>query len=323
MKEKEIRPKKLFKKFLNLAYLDAKKYFKGKKNYINCVACNKKGIFTFKKKSFTYYECPKCKTLYNNPRSNEKIFFDYYTKSKSSKFWANTFYKNTEKVRRNKMWKPKAKMIFEVIKKNKVKNFTCVDIGGGYGIFAEEIQKLTKKKALVIEPSPFSAQACRKKKLQVIENFLENIKKKDLPSNKRVFTCFELIEHLQNPTKFINNLKGLMNKGDLFIFTTLSGTGVDILTLWKNSGAVSPPFHINFFNPKSIKIFLNRFKLKIINITTPGKIDIDILDNNKAFIQNRFWKTFVNFANDEDKSKMQKLISDINFSSHMMVVCKK
>tara|TARA_B100001029_G_scaffold167041_1_gene159913 strand:- start:489 stop:782 length:294 start_codon:yes stop_codon:yes gene_type:complete len=49
MKEKEIRPKKLFKKFLNLAYLDAKKYFKGKKNYINCVACNKKGIFTFKK----------------------------------------------------------------------------------------------------------------------------------------------------------------------------------------------------------------------------------------------------------------------------------
>ena len=43
-----------------------------------------------------------------------------------------------------------------------------------------------------------------------------------------------------------------MSAGDLFIFITLSSTGVDIQGLWENSKSVSPPHHLNFFNPYSI-----------------------------------------------------------------------
>ena len=114
-----------------------------------------------------------------------------------------------------------------------------------------------------------------------------------------------------------------MNKGDLFIFTTLSSTGADILTLWNNSRSVNPPHHINFFNPKSIKIFLKKNNLKILNISTPGKIDLDILDNDRSLIKDRFWKTFLLLADKSKKNKMQNLISSINFSSHLMVICQK
>ena len=138
-----------------------------------------------------------------------------------------------------------------------------------------------------------------------------------------MFTCFELIEHLHNPSKFIKNLSKLMSKKDLFIFTTLSGSGTDILALWENSRAIFPPFHINFFNPKSIVTFLKKNKFKILSISTPGVLDIDILENNRNLIKDRFWKTFVYLAGKKDKVKMQNLISNINFSSHMMVTCKK
>ena len=114
-----------------------------------------------------------------------------------------------------------------------------------------------------------------------------------------------------------------MDKEDLFIFTTLSSTGADILTLWNNSRSVSPPHHINFFNPKSILMFLKKHKFKILDISTPGKIDVDILDNDKLLIKDRFWKTFLMLASKTDKVKMQNLISNINFSSHMMVICAK
>ena len=114
-----------------------------------------------------------------------------------------------------------------------------------------------------------------------------------------------------------------MNKGDLFIFTTLSSTGADILTLWNNSRSINPPHHINFFNPKSIKIFLKKNNFRILNISTPGKIDIDILNNDKSFIKDRFWKTFLSLSNKVEKDKMQSLISSINFSSHLMVICQK
>ena len=323
MKETEIRPKKIFEQFLNLASSDIKRYFNEEREKVNCVACERKGKFSFKKNNFSYCECTNCKTLFVSPRPKERAFLNYYTKSSSIKFLANTLYKKTEKLRRKKMWKPKAKIIFKILKKNRIKNFSYIDIGGGYGIFAEEILKLKKRNIVIIEPSPFMATKCREKKLKVVQKFLESVKQEDLPKNKKVFTCFELMEHLHNPSKFVKSLRKLMNKEDLFIFTTLSSTGTDILTLWNNSRSVSPPHHINFFNPKSISIFLKRYKFKIVDISTPGKIDINILENDKLFIKDRFWKTFLMLANDNDKAKMQNLISNLNFSSHMMVICKK
>ena len=323
MQEKEIRPKKIFNRFLNLAERDVKKFFNGKRKKIKCVACNENGKFSFKKNGFVYCLCSYCKTLYVSPRPNEIAFSNYYTKSSSIKFLANILYKKTQKLRRRKIWKPKAKIIAEKLKKYKIKNFRYIDVGGGYGTFAEEISKYTKKKIIVIEPSPFMAEECRKKKLNVIQKFLENVKKEDLPKNKRCFTSFELLEHLHNPSKFVKNLSKLMNKKDIFVFTTLSSTGLDISTLWERSRSINPPHHINFFNPKSIKFFLKRFGLKIINISTPGKIDIDIMENDINFISDRFWKNFLNNATKYEKLKMQELISKSNLSSHMMVICKK
>tara|TARA_B110000014_G_scaffold246167_1_gene218673 strand:+ start:634 stop:1605 length:972 start_codon:yes stop_codon:yes gene_type:complete len=323
MKEIEIRPKKIFDKFVSLATQDVKKFFNKKKKLIKCVACNKNGKFSFKKNGFSYCLCQNCKTLFVNPRPNEIDFSNYYQKSSSIKFLANNLYKKTQKLRRKKIWKPKAKIIAEKLKKNKFKNFNYVDIGGGYGIFAEEISKYTKKKVTVIEPSPYMAEECRKKKLNVVEKFLEKVEKNDLPNNKKCFTSFELFEHLHNPSKFIRKLSKLMNKNDIFIFTTLSSTGLDISTLWKNSIAVSPPYHINFLNPQSVYIFLQRHGFKIIDITTPGKIDIEILENNKNLITDKFWKNFLDTATQSEKSKMQDLISNLNLSSHMMVICKK
>ena len=323
MKEKDIRPKKLFEQFLHLTSLDIKKYFNKPKSNINCVACGKKGKFSFKKKNFSYCECLSCKTLFVNPRPRESAFFNYYTKASSIKFLTDTLYEKTKDSRRKKIFKPRAKMIFDMARKNGMKNYSCIDIGGGYGIFAEEMLKILKKNISVIEPSPFLAEVCKKKKLIVIQKFLEKVEKKDLPSNKKIFTCFELFEHLHNPEKFMKNLRKLMNKGDLFVFTTLSSTGLDILTLWNNSRSVTPPHHINFFNPRSIEIFLKRNRFKILKISTPGKIDIDILNNDKLFIKDRFWKTFLSFSTQFEKEKMQSLISSINFSSHLLVVCQK
>ncbi len=51
MKEKEIRPKKIFDKFLHLTSLDIKKYFYKSKIKIKCIACGKKGKFSFKEKN--------------------------------------------------------------------------------------------------------------------------------------------------------------------------------------------------------------------------------------------------------------------------------
>ena len=114
-----------------------------------------------------------------------------------------------------------------------------------------------------------------------------------------------------------------MTLGDLFIFTTLSGTGVDIQGLWKDSKSVSPPHHLNFFNPYSIKILVGKAGLKMLQVTTPGELDIDILSSNIDLIKDRFLKTLVKHTSDTEKLEWQKFISDSGWSSHMMICCQK
>jgi len=114
-----------------------------------------------------------------------------------------------------------------------------------------------------------------------------------------------------------------MSSGDIFLFTTLSGTGVDIMVLWGNSKSVMPPHHLNFFNPQSILLLLDRCGFDTVKVTTPGKLDIDIIANNQVHVEDRFWKTFVQRAGESEKQSMQDSIAANGWSSHMMVVCRK
>lgn len=324
MKEEEIRPQAIFDEYLALAKKDTEKYFlNAPHSAIACPACGKPGINEFIKSSFQYQRCPDCSTLFVSPRPEKAAFDKYYTESDSARYWASTFYKETAEARREKLWKPKAELLNQLLAKYSKSEIAVVDIGGGYGIFAEEMAKLTQRKICIIEPGPELAQICRNKGFQVIQKFLENVESVDLPSGARAFVSFELFEHLHDPSYFLERLKSLMNKGDIFIFTTLSGTGVDIMTLWQNSKSVSPPHHLNFFNPYSTRILFENNGFDVLEVTTPGKLDIDIMRNNIQHIQDRFWQTVLKQSTSDELARWQHWIADNGWSSHMMVTSQK
>ncbi len=321
MKEYDIRPKKLFEKYLSLSQKDVKSYFSFKnlkKN--NCISCNRKTIFAFEKNSFHFDECQYCNTLFVNPRPKIKDFQNYYRYSKSVSFW-KTFYASTAKSRKKKIWSPKVKLILSKI--NKTNNKILIDIGGGYGVFGSMIKKHFNNDIIIIEPNQELAKVCRKKNLFVIEKFFEDIKSSDLNSKKnRVFTCFELVEHLHDVKKFFKKVKNIMKKGDLFIFSTLSSLGFDILTLGKDSKSVFPPHHLNFLNPYSTNLLLKKIGFKQIDIITPGELDVDITINNQKYIKDKFVQNFIKFSSIKTKKDFQKFLKENNFSSHMIVFCK-
>lgn len=324
MKEEEIRPRKIFDEYLGLAEQDIKTYFHAvERTAGSCPACESAADHVFDKHGFSYELCPYCQTLFVNPRPVVSAFIKYYTESASSKFWASTFYKETAEARREKLWKPKARLIVSILEEYGASTHDIVDVGGGFGLFAEEIRLLSGKAPVVIEPSPALATACRQKSLQVIEAFLEDIKPDVLPAGPKAFVSFELFEHLHDPSVFLCHMMELMRSGDLFIFTTLSGTGLDIQVLWEGSKSIMPPHHLNFFNPRSAEMLLERLGFEILSITTPGKLDIDILVNNREAIKDRFWHSFITTASNSVKLEWQDMISASGWSSHMMVVCRK
>jgi SAM-dependent methyltransferase len=324
MKEEEIRPKTIFDEYLRLAEQDTQLYFADVPRVAGrCPACEGAGEFAFAKFGFDYQRCPACLTLFVNPRPPAAAFSRYYTESASSKFWATTFYKETAEARREKLWKPKALMIRDTLARYGAADHSIVDIGGGYGLFAEEMRRVSGKAVTVIEPGPHLAAVCREKSLPVVQKFMEEVQNPDLPRGPRAFVSFELFEHLHDPADFFEHVKRLMSPGDLIAFTTLSGAGVDILALWEDSKSVTPPHHLNFLNPGSVRILMQRLRLEVLEVTTPGKLDVDILVNNQARIKDRFWSVFVASSDEQTRAQWQSLIAASGWSSHMMAVCRK
>ncbi len=209
-----------------------------------------------------------------------------------------------------------------ILKQHGADAHRVVDIGGGYGIFAEEYAAVSGAAVTVIEPGPELAEICRGKGLTVIQSFLENVQPGQLgPQGPRAFVSFELFEHLHDPFTFLSRLKGLMKSGDMFIYTTLSGTGVDLRVLWDQSKSVSLQ-HLNFFNPASTRLLAARVGLDVLAITTPGQLDLDILSNNRDKIRDRFWRTFIDESTPSERAAWQAFIAAQGWSSHMWVVAR-
>ena len=325
MTEEEIRPQAIFHRYLELAARDTEVYFsQSELEIVACPACGATGEDVFTKHGFTYQECPDCRTLFVSPRPPNEDFSRFYQEAESVKYWATTFYKETAEARRVKLWQPKARLVYSFLESVGARDHNVVDIGGGYGIFAEEYQRLSGRAVTVVEPGPPLAAACRERGLSVIKRFLEELSSDDLPGGgNRAFVSFELFEHLHAPSEFLKSLHGLMVPGDWFIFTTLSGAGVDIRSLWNDSKSVFPPHHLNFLNPQSVSILLRAGGFDSVTVTTPGKLDMDIMFNNQHLIKDRSWQVVLQQSDARAREKWQQFISENNYSSHMMVSCRK
>jgi SAM-dependent methyltransferase len=326
MKEDEIRKRDVFNRYLELVKNDADVIFRDKSTFqsLHCPACgSEQHTSQFDKSGFHYVQCSQCDTLFVNPRPTCENLMHIYTDSPSTKFWVEEFFLPMVEARREKIFKPRAQYITE--KFPQLRTGIIGDIGAGFGIFSEELKKIwPDANILAIEPSVDMASICRDKGLTVIESTMENV---DPACNKfDLLTAFELFEHLHDPSVFARQAFALLNRGGYLYFTTLNGLGFDIQLLWEKSKSVSPPHHLNFFNPQSIRLMLEKMGFVLIEISTPGQLDWDIIEGGyrqEALDPGRFFRTVTRYGSDESKKELQAWISRNDFSSHMRVIAKK
>lgn len=327
MKESEIRNSQIFNQYLSMVGGEVIEYFKNNNtNFqeISCISCNSnKYSVQFKKNCFRYVLCDNCGTLYANPRPSSKDLLDFYTLSKSAQFWIDSLFFPSIEVRRENIFKPRAKYVIGKILKEKLK--VIGDIGAGFGLFLEEMRKLHPEiHAVAIEPSIQMANICKEKKLEVICKPIEEIDDKN--ENFDFLSAFELIEHLHDPQILFKKVHAMLRPKGFFLISTLNCEGFDIQILWQKSKNIYPPHHINFFNPTSIRHIFESNDFCIEELNTTGKLDWNIVEN--AIIYDgvkvdRFWHNFSKNATQTAKDEFQLFLSKNGFSSHMMVLARK
>lgn len=329
MREEAIRPDHLMRINAKLHAHDVQELLTYKKEFVEivCPACEHRNYrYTFLKNGFTFVICKNCETMFINPRPTFEKLLEFYVKSKSIRHWNDHIFPASEDSKRIEIFAPRALKVTELVRKFKVPTGVLIDIGAGFGTFCEEIKKLNIfDKVVAVEPSSYLAETCRLKGLEVIAKPVEQL---NFVGKVSVITNFELIEHLYSPKRFLLSCASLLSKGGLFILSTPNIKGFDLLILGKLSNNVAGPNHLNYFHSQSIKHLLRSCKFEVLEILTPGKLDVElvrkkILEGKLNVRRQPFLKQILLDRYDSVGDKFQSFLSENRLSSHMWIVARK
>lgn len=325
-KENDIRPEVLMKAKEGLLEEDKEFLRSRKAEFVNvaCPACcSNKSELWGEKEGFTYCICEKCRTVYMSPRPSQALMHEFYKQSKNYDFWNKYIFPASENVRRDKIFRPRAKKIIEYCKEFCVAGGTILEIGSAFGTFCESITEQDYfNRVIAVEPTPALAETCRKKGLEVFETPVESL---DLPMGiADVVVNFEVIEHLFDPRSFIKQCVKYLRKGGLFICACPNIEALGTLVL-KEKAKVIDHEHVNYFNPRSIKLLFEESYLEVVDLSTPGELDAELLKNalnedEKLRRENPFFDYLFFNAGDEAVSKFQEFLKESRLSSHMWIV---
>lgn len=327
MKESEIRPKALLQRYLELSKRDAAECFSNEQRVqVPCVACRSLKIEpAFDKHGFAYGLCSDCGTLFQTPRPALSAFEAFYRDSVSSNYWANVFFPAVAEARREKIFRPRVERLAALSEAQGIKVDRLIDVGAGYGIFLDEWRKLSPSAQLVaVEPSAALAMECRAKDLEVVESIVEQIGE-GYEGFADLVVCFEVLEHVHKPLDFVKSLMRLARPGGMVFVSTLCIDGFDLQMLWNKSTQIFPPHHINFLSVKGFEKLFERAGLVKVSVTTPGKLDVDIVRNASQkdpdlLHGQRFFQRLI--EDDQSSAAFQEFLAENRLSSHAWVIGK-
>lgn len=330
MKEEEIRPQELFNRYLEVARQDIRRFFNDKSQFVevSCPACcSADSEFAFDKLGFQYRTCRACLSLYLSPRPTAEAIDRYYQEGQAVKFWSTDFYRETAEARREKIFKPRAQLIADLAKSGLLtKRETFVDVGAGYGIFLEEIARLgVFEKVLGIEPAPNMARACRQKGFEIIEKPMEAVMAAEVRAD--LVASFEVLEHVFSPWDLLRSIYRILDSGGLVLFTTLTISGFDLQVLWDRSKSIYPPHHINLISVEGMRSLVEGCGFEVLELVTPGKLDIDIVANavreSPDITIPRFVKYMLEKRGEKTHQAFQTFLQENNLSSHIRCIARK
>ena len=321
LKVKDIHHPGVTEEFDRLTLEDLANLLKKKEQFVDtgCSACHNITVHeAFSHQGLDYKRCPNCELLYISPAPTEEMHLDYVVNSTAMAYWrdiANPSMRNSRRA----IYKERMEYAKGVFKKNDFKPKTSLEIGAGNGEFAEELHSsMDLEKIVVLEPQKLVLNIPT---LETIKGGFDKLESVDRTFD--VVFAWELIEHLLEPDMFLKLLRKVIDPNGLLILSTPNENSIETRKLGPDSSNILFD-HVRLYNPKAITELLNRNGFKIIELSTPGVLDTERLQQHLSRFPEKFHEDHaLKFAlsSDQDITKnFQKYLQDNHLSSHMRVV---
>ena len=331
-REVEFKPDSIFERYLAMNAADIKKEFGNKKNLISsiCPACrsdeHKKA---FVKSGFPYLECTNCGTVYMSPRPDDHDIRNHFLAAPSSHYWQETLTQTTAEKRREKIYLPRFQWILDTCDEYLSGPKIIADIHSKNINFTQELVKSKNFSKKIIanpyfDPSSMDEPPHSSTNMSIVLETREQKKERD---RANVITAFEVLDYTSDVDALMSTIRDLLSGDGLCFITTISISGFDLQVLWEHSESVFPLDRINVFSYRGLKIFFERHGFDLIEFSTPGMLDLNIVE--EAYRKHpgrripRFIKTMIERNDEQLKKDFQMFLQVNKLSSFVRIVARK
>lgn len=262
--------------------------------------------FLFKRYNIAYFQDEK-ENLIADVNIPKEILNEYFHNSELSQLRASEKYQAQVSELRKNLWQSYVEWIegrcFRYLESQD--NLKVVDVGSRTVGWIEELKKSSILGNLTLSGAlpPIKAE--------------ENI-----TSDNDVVIAVNVIQREQNPKEFLTSIRDLLKKDGIAVLSFRSGTGFDVLALKGLNKSIFPLDHLFLPSVKGIRALLEESDFEVLEITTPGQLDVEIV--RKSIERGQCTDPLiVHLIETVPEEELQTFIQKNNLSSHVRVVARK
>jgi len=218
---------------------------------IACPACaNISAQHQFDKGGFAFARCTECQTLFieNPPEDTSALYDEGYFFGGGSEGGYGSYDREKEAMKETFL------QSLDLIE-TKVPNGRLFDVGAATGYFLALAQDRGWKVG-GIDVSLAAAKEAKKKGIEVHAGTFDTIAIDE--SSQDAVTMFDVIEHVSDPGKLLNQVHQIIKAGGVVMGSTPDGGSVVAKLSGKNWHAIVPPEHLVWLNDKSLRLLFQR-----------------------------------------------------------------
>lgn len=320
--ECDFKPEREARRYMELVEKDVPAYFPAADAVAvdTCPAClGKQSAPTFSRFGMEYAECPDCGSLYVTARPDDESLRRFYRESEARKYWRKGLASASRDKRLEKIVTPRFHWIEDSVREYSPGASHLAVLNTDGPILIKQLLKIAGfERHTLLDP------LCELKPpngVDVVEG------DSSLDGDVDVLTLFEVADRVSDVSDLFERAQRLLKPRGLCFLTGILASGFDILTLWEHADNVIPPDRLNVFTVKGLKVLFDRHGFEVLEFSTPGVLDVEIVASaiaeNPAMPVSRFVRRLVLERNHLERMAFQEFLQANLLSSYGRVLLRK
>ena len=328
MIEGEVKPHDLVAEYRRLLDEDVRERLVEGLVHCCCPGCRAEDAGeAFIRSSLQYLHCNICSSLYVSPRPGEEALASFYRDARSVVFWQEKILPTTREARREKIYRPRAQWLMDVVDEYRPLTERCVVVGYHNELLVEELLNQVEEPFAIVVTNPSADIEFAEAQLPGVTVQPMAISRIGDLGQVDLLLAFDILDRCADPEALFRAADEVLEPGGLLLATTTLGSGFDVQLLWDMAGDIQPPERLNLLSVEGLTQLCLRHGFEILEFSTPGMFDVEIVCQTIAEQPEGDWPRFMRYLAERGDSEalgaLQEYLQRFRLSSFGRIALRK